>query len=868
MSRHPHHHMLSEYGALEEVPVVLRRNKLPTLVNLPPGLGEKYSSRGGTEALAGKRDVVTGRVNSASRNSGEDGNKTGMEKYDYDFGYERSVVQLLEELQAKDEARKAEEAKIDQRVEDKKRKKREEEIRLKIEANKPPPVIANISDTILEPIKPAAVPQNSKGSDNGENKEDTALESGEPAVILSASGVNNNSSSSNSNSKNGCAKKPAVSNFMLSDFEESDNPFDNSELASINDIDELSSVLGGGTYRPAATTSAAALSTAGDSSRRKSAGVVESSLSSNGVTSEALIHIGPDPAQPPPKPDTGDGAAMGGAVTESSNNGGGLGNNTRDNGAPMIFYKQGSAGSQSLPDIPSIGVGAGTMPSSSAVGGMVVGGTGAAMGLQGSGVFSSNFPTSSSSSPSYAVPQRPAVSTGSGVMGYGEQMLNQRDTKAKNHPPLPAKPQALMEEAKSDAKNKSAPPMRPPKPDHMNGGGGDGVLPENVSIALLPPADSSLPESVYRALSPSQLDAQVGNRATYGMESASSPSSLVTSGTKFATDETSFFRHIDAPSASSNNSNFSGLESTAAHSLPPVTPPKPISMQPGGGSISASNSPIGSPPYAFQSTGMRTGNENAVSPSNHRRPPPPLPKQPSSSVMSGDNVSSNGEIYPSQTGSGYNMNPNGGHNSVHDATSAANLNGSSAHQVNNIIDNMGASIYAAHPPPQHSVVSSLSSSMPLSSSSTTMTTPSTTTTPTYARDRPVIPPKRPPPVIPKRPAVEGARLKEGSPLKEFVTMGFPLDRVLNADKVYQGDQRRILDYLVEYTALEELGFDRVHIEEALVEFDLKHDECVKYLECFSQLVEFGFPNEKIKTALKESKNDRDQALEYLFEHEK
>eukprot|EP00126_Sphaerothecum_destruens_P003118 Sdes_comp16640_c0_seq1m5940 len=170
-----------QYNCVKDVPIQLLQSKLPPLVSLPRPIT--------TPASCPLSNALI------------------------DFHYEKNIVSSFEKLSQEKDAQEKRRLEARALKEALKRKKMEQEIHKKIEAAKPASAVANFNSTrgSLFPLQPQ---QSSK-----KPLKDAA-------------------------SSSSLAPSQTASPLLFSDFEErNDNPFDKSELDSINDIGVLSDLL-------------------------------------------------------------------------------------------------------------------------------------------------------------------------------------------------------------------------------------------------------------------------------------------------------------------------------------------------------------------------------------------------------------------------------------------------------------------------------------------------------------------------------------------------------------------------------------------------------------------------------------------------
>ncbi|KAL0271656.1 UNVERIFIED_CONTAM: hypothetical protein PYX00_008679 [Menopon gallinae] len=95
-------------------------------------------------------------------------------------------------------------------------------------------------------------------------------------------------------------------------------------------------------------------------------------------------------------------------------------------------------------------------------------------------------------------------------------------------------------------------------------------------------------------------------------------------------------------------------------------------------------------------------------------------------------------------------------------------------------------------------------------------------------------------------------------------MGFPLPRVARACAFFEGDDKKVIEFLLQVQSLEEKNFPGDLVERALHANNFSTEESVKYLNSLMVLLDLGFDEAKVEEALKKTNSDRDKALDMLI----
>lgn len=95
-------------------------------------------------------------------------------------------------------------------------------------------------------------------------------------------------------------------------------------------------------------------------------------------------------------------------------------------------------------------------------------------------------------------------------------------------------------------------------------------------------------------------------------------------------------------------------------------------------------------------------------------------------------------------------------------------------------------------------------------------------------------------------------------------MGFPLPRVARACKSFDGDDKKVIEFLLTVQNLEDKNYPGDLVEKALHVNHLDVQKCVKYLDAMIVLLDLGFEEEMVEKALLATDIDRDKALDILI----
>ncbi|KAK6631290.1 hypothetical protein RUM44_005816 [Polyplax serrata] len=95
-------------------------------------------------------------------------------------------------------------------------------------------------------------------------------------------------------------------------------------------------------------------------------------------------------------------------------------------------------------------------------------------------------------------------------------------------------------------------------------------------------------------------------------------------------------------------------------------------------------------------------------------------------------------------------------------------------------------------------------------------------------------------------------------------MGFPLARVARACEMFQNNDKKIIEFLLQVQILEEKQYPGDLIEKALALNKFQLSDAVRYLEAMIVLLDLGFDEKHAEEALMATNNDRDKALDMLI----